>query len=29
MDVCDSEGVAHPAIVNEGGRAIVAHHPCS
>src|SRR3981081_4366625 len=24
MDVCDSEGVAHPAIVNEGGRAIVA-----
>ncbi len=26
MDVCDSEGVAHPYIVNEGGRAIVAHH---
>src|SRR5438067_2024274 len=26
MDVCDSEDVAHPAIVNEGGRAIVAHH---
>jgi arginine decarboxylase len=26
MDVCDSEGVAHPAIVSEGGRAIVAHH---
>src|SRR5438045_27710 len=26
IDVCDSEGVAHPAIVNEGGRAIVAHH---
>jgi len=26
MDVCDSEGVAHPAIVREGGRAIVAHH---
>ena len=25
-DVCDSESVAHPAIVNEGGRAIVAHH---
>ena len=25
-DVCDSEGVQHPAIVNEGGRAIVAHH---
>ena len=26
MDVCDSEKVAHPAIVSEGGRAIVAHH---
>src|ERR1700730_12943501 len=26
MDVCDSEGVAHPAIVSEGGREIVAHH---
>ncbi|MBA3881268.1 MAG: biosynthetic arginine decarboxylase [Chthoniobacterales bacterium] len=26
MDVCDSEGVAHPGIVSEGGRAIVAHH---
>ena len=26
MDVCDSESVPHPAIVNEGGRAIVAHH---
>src|SRR5690348_18338973 len=26
MDICDSEGVAHPAIVSEGGRAIVAHH---
>src|SRR5881227_994585 len=26
MDVCDSENVPHPAIVNEGGRAIVAHH---
>ncbi|MGI8481580.1 MAG: biosynthetic arginine decarboxylase [Chthoniobacterales bacterium] len=25
-DVCDSEGVVHPAIVSEGGRAIVAHH---
>ncbi|MFL6584609.1 MAG: biosynthetic arginine decarboxylase [Chthoniobacterales bacterium] len=25
-DVCDSEGVPHPAIVSEGGRAIVAHH---
>ena len=26
MDVCDSEKVAHPAIVSESGRAIVAHH---
>jgi arginine decarboxylase len=26
MDVCDSEAVPHPIIVNEGGRAIVAHH---
>ena len=26
MDVCDSEGVPHPAIVSESGRAIVAHH---
>ena len=26
MDVCDSERVAHPAIVSESGRAIVAHH---
>src|SRR5205823_3469403 len=26
MDVCDSEDVPHPAIVSEGGRAIVAHH---
>ncbi len=26
MDVCESEGVTHPAIVSEGGRAIVAHH---
>jgi arginine decarboxylase len=25
-DICDSEGVAHPAIVSESGRAIVAHH---
>lgn len=25
-DVCDSESVPHPSIVNEGGRAIVAHH---
>jgi arginine decarboxylase len=26
MDVCDSEGVAHPTLVSESGRAIVAHH---
>src|SRR6202140_1160203 len=26
MDVCDSEAVAHPMTVSEGGRAIVAHH---
>ena len=26
MEVCDSEAVAHPTIVSEGGRAIVAHH---
>ncbi len=26
MDVCDSEKVAHPTIVTESGRAIVAHH---
>ena len=26
MDVCDSEAVPHPAIVSEGGRAVVAHH---
>src|SRR5690348_11151954 len=26
MDVCDSEGIPHPHIVNEGGRAVVAHH---
>ena len=26
MEVCDSEKVAHPAIVSESGRAIVAHH---
>jgi len=26
MDVCDSENVPHPAIVSEGGRAVVAHH---
>src|SRR5438128_2125782 len=26
MDVCDDEGVPHPNIVSESGRAIVAHH---
>src|ERR1700745_1687285 len=26
IDVCDSEGVTHPTIVSESGRAIVAHH---
>jgi arginine decarboxylase len=26
MEVCDSEAVAHPIIVSESGRAIVAHH---
>src|ERR1700757_2194298 len=26
IDVCDSEAVAHPAIVSESGRATVAHH---
>jgi arginine decarboxylase len=26
MDVCDAEKVAHPTIVTESGRAIVAHH---
>jgi arginine decarboxylase len=26
MDVCDEEGVSHPHIVSESGRAIVAHH---
>jgi arginine decarboxylase len=26
MDVCESEGVEHPTIVSESGRAIVAHH---
>src|ERR1051326_7550484 len=25
-DVCDEEGVSHPDIVSESGRAIVAHH---
>jgi arginine decarboxylase len=26
MEVCDSENVAHPIIVSESGRALVAHH---
>lgn len=26
MEVCDSEKVAHPTLVSESGRAIVAHH---
>lgn len=26
MDVCDAQGVAHPVIVTESGRALVAHH---
>ena len=26
MDVCDDEGVPHPHIISESGRAIVAHH---
>ncbi len=26
MDVCDEEGVPHPHIISESGRAIVAHH---
>lgn len=26
MDVCDSQGVAHPVIITESGRALVAHH---
>lgn len=26
MDICDSEKVAHPILVSESGRAIVAHH---
>ena len=27
-DICDSEGVAHPHIVTETGRAVAAHHSC-
>ena len=26
MEMCDAEGVAHPTIVSESGRAVVAHH---
>lgn len=26
MDVCDEEGVPHPDVISESGRAIVAHH---
>jgi len=26
MEMCDAEGVAHPTIVSESGRAAVAHH---
>ncbi len=26
MDVCDSEGVEHPVVISESGRAVVAHH---
>ena len=25
---CDSEGIAHPTIVTESGRALTAHHSC-
>ena len=25
-DICDSEGLAHPAIITESGRAMTAHH---
>ena len=26
MEICDGEGVAHPTIVSESGRAVTAHH---
>ncbi|MBU0730424.1 MAG: biosynthetic arginine decarboxylase [Proteobacteria bacterium] len=26
MDICDAEKVAHPILISESGRAIVAHH---
>lgn len=28
MEVCDPEGVPHPILVTESGRASVAHHAC-
>lgn len=28
MQICDSEGVPHPNVVSESGRALVAHHSC-
>ncbi len=28
MEVCDPEGVPHPVLVSESGRATVAHHAC-
>ena len=28
MEVCDPEGVPHPILVSESGRATVAHHAC-
>jgi arginine decarboxylase len=28
QQICDGEGVAHPNIVTESGRAITAHHSC-
>ena len=27
-DICDEEGVPHPNLVSESGRAVVAHHSC-
>ncbi len=26
MEACDAEGVAHPVLISESGRAVVAHH---
>ncbi len=26
MDICDAEQVPHPVVINESGRAVVAHH---